>query len=138
MKYQLNITKEQGKHFLYFTLGLLILFEAVFYKSGFFRILLVSLKLSLFVHLAGYLIVLRTFKEEFDNIALLFLGLSFGLILAAFWYYIPTLFGANINNITYIVPTALLLVGLGLHIGKERENKEELMEKKETKEEVDT
>ncbi|MEK6939058.1 MAG: hypothetical protein AABX04_08520 [Nanoarchaeota archaeon] len=138
MKYKLNITKEQGKNFLYFTLGLLVLLEVIFYKSGFTRILLVSLKLSLLVHLAGYLIALRLFKEEFDEIALLFLGLSFGLILAAFWYYIPTLFEININSITYVVPIVLLLIGLGLHVGKGKEKKdkkEELMDKSETKEE---
>lgn len=121
MKYKLNITKEQWKDFLYFTLGLLILLEAIFYKSGFLRILLVSLKLSVLVHLPGYLILHKTFKDEFDNVALLFLGLSFGLILAAFWYYLPTLFGVNINSITYIVPIVLLLVGLGLHVGRTAE-----------------
>ena len=126
MKYKLNITKEQWKNFLYFTLGLLILLEVFFYKSGFSRILLISLKLSMLVHLAGYLIVLKVFKEDFDNIALLFLGFSFGLILAAFWYYIPTLFRVNINSITYIVPVILLLVGLGLQVGKNITKTEDL------------
>lgn len=125
MKYKFNLTKEQEKNFLYFTLGLLFLLEVMFYKSGFSRIFLVSLKLSLLVHLAGYLIVLKAFKEEFDDVALLFLGLSFGLILAAFWYYIPTLFEININSITYVVPIVLLIVGLGLNVGKKGERKDE-------------
>lgn len=125
MKYKLNVTKEQWKYFLYFALGLLILFESIFYKSGFYRILLISLKLSILVHLAGYLIAIRLFKEDFDSFALLFLGLSFGLILVAFWYYIPTLFGVNANDITYIVPIILLLMGLGLHVGKEKEKRDE-------------
>ena len=120
MKYQLNITKEQRKYFGYFTLGLLILLEALFYKSGFSRVLFISLKLSLLVHLAGYLITLRVFKEEFDTIALLFLGLSFGLILAAFWYYIPTSFGVNINSITYAVPLVLVAVGFGINISEKQ------------------
>lgn len=118
MKYQLNITKEQWKNYVYFSLGLLLLLQIMFYQSGFVNLLLISLKLSLFVHLAGYLIAIRLFKEQFDDIALLFLGFSFGLILAAFWYYVPTLFGINTNNITYIVPVVLLLVGLGLHVGR--------------------
>lgn len=117
MRYQLNLTKEQWAYFLYFTLGLLILFEAIFFKSGFFRIFIISLKLS-FLHLSGYLIALKLFKEDFDSFALLFLGLAFGLILASFWYYIPTLFGVNANSITYLVPILLLLVGLGIHVQK--------------------
>jgi hypothetical protein len=117
MKYKLNLTKEQIINYVYFSLGLLVLLQIIFYKSGLFRVLVISLKLSLFIHLPGYLVALKTFKEEFDTIGLLFIGFAFGLILTAFFYYVPSLFGININQITYIMPIVLIIVGLLINLG---------------------
>jgi len=48
---------------------------------------------------------------------LLFIGFAFGLILTAFFYYVPSLFGININQITYIMPIVLIIVGLLINLG---------------------
>ncbi len=129
MKYKLDLTKEQMMKFLYFSLSLLILFEIIFYKSGFIKVFVISLKLSLFVHLIGYLVALKTFKKEFDAIGLLFIGFSFGLILTAFFYYTPSLFGININQITYVMPILLIIISLSLHIKKNKIQEKEIQEK---------
>lgn len=114
---ELNLGKEQLLPFAYFSLGLLVLLEIFFYLSGWEKVLLISLKLS-FLHLGGYLIALRAFKEEFDTPALLFLGFAFSLIAAALLYYLPTLFGMNANSLTYVVPVIVVVVGVALHLGK--------------------
>ncbi len=115
--WELNLGKEQLFPFAYFSLGLLILLEIFFYLSGWEKVLLISLKLS-FLHFGGYLIALRVFKEEFDTIALLFLGFAFSLIAAALVYYLPTLFGVNANSLTYVVPAVVVMIGAALHIQK--------------------
>ncbi|MEK6845848.1 MAG: hypothetical protein AABY26_03760, partial [Nanoarchaeota archaeon] len=99
------------------SLGLLVLLEVFFYLSGWEKVLLISLKLS-FLHLGGYLIALRLFKDEFDTVALLFLGFAFSLIAAALLYYLPTLFGVNANSLTYVVPVVVVAIGTALHIQK--------------------
>lgn len=114
---ELSLNKEQLLPFAYFSLGLLTLLEIFFYLSGWEKVLLISLKLS-FLHLGGYLIALRVFKEEFDIPALLFLGFAFSLIIAALLYYLPTLFGVNANALTYVVPVVMVIIGVLVHFGK--------------------
>jgi len=133
MKYKLNITKIELLHWVYFSLGMLILLEVLFYKSGIMRIIFISLKLSL-LHLSGYLISLRLFREDFDHIALLFMGFAFSLIIASVGYYLPSLLGVNVNRITYLVPIILLILGIAINVSKNNEkNKEEIKIEEENK-----
>lgn len=127
MKYKLNLTKEQISHFIFFTIGLFVLFEIIFYESGFFNVLIISLKLSLLIHFSGYLIALKLFKEDFETIGLLFIGFAFGMITNAFFYYLlSSWFGVNINHITYIVPIFLIMIGVLINFNKTKELSVEL------------
>lgn len=116
MKIKLNVDKEDIIYFLCSGLFLLLFLELFFYKTGLLRIALISLKLSFLVHLPGFLIALKLFKDEFEKIGLLIIGFSFGLMNSALFYYLPTTLGINLNNITYWIPLFLLLIGFLLHI----------------------
>ncbi len=129
MKYKLNLGRTELRPFAYFAIGLLIILEVIFYKSGFLNILIISLKLSVLIHLSGYLLALKLFKEEFDLTALLFFGLAFGLITNALFYYLPSLFGINVNHIIYVVPIVLLVFGILIHLSKKEKQTEIKAEK---------
>ncbi|MBT3297557.1 hypothetical protein HN385_01390 [archaeon] len=121
MKPKFDIKKKELLYFVYFLIGTLILLEVFFYKSGFLRILIISLKLSFLIHLPGYLIALKIFKEEFDLIGILFIGLALGLIVITFFYYGFSLFGFNITGFTYIVPIMVALIGIIINLKKSNE-----------------
>lgn len=68
---------------------------------------LVSLKLWLAVMVPGYLIAYSLFDH--DEIALVFIGLSFGFVLSSLiYYFLSILF--NINQVTFIVPVVIYLI----------------------------
>lgn len=125
MKFKLNLTKKEIMPFVYFALGQLILCEFIFYKTGLINIALISLKITLFIHLSGYFLTLYIFKEEFDNFALLFLGLSLGLIITSLLYYLLSLIGLYTMFTTYPLTITILIVTILLHLKKKQTKSKE-------------
>lgn len=102
---------------IYFFIGLSVILAFLFNKFGFMQNILLSLKFTLFIMLPGYVLSIAIFDDDFDEIALLFIGSGIGLILSTLIYYIASLF-ININNFTYFVPVIMIFFSIGIYIWK--------------------
>lgn len=110
--------QKDAKGFAAFSLLLFLTLLAFFRNDGFFAVLIISLKLSLFIHLPGYLLAVSALRGEYDAVALLFIGFGFGIALVSFSSYaLGTLMGADISDYTYAMPLVLAAL-LALQLGR--------------------
>lgn len=114
-----KIPKEAGR-FIASSLLLFVILASAMYKTPLASLALISLKLSFFVHLPGYLVALRVFKEEYDPTALLFIGFGLGLVLNSLLAYFVGTVGLSVTKYAYAMPLGLLAFSALLHIKKQK------------------
>ncbi len=101
-----------------FSLLLFVALALTMYRTPFASLLLISVKLSLFVHLPGYLIALKVLREEYDPVALLFIVFGFGIILISLMAYFIGTLGQSISDYTYVMPISIIIAFAMLLIKK--------------------
>ncbi len=110
--------KGDASRFGLFSLLLFAALALAMYRTPLASLLLISVKISLFVHLPGYLVALKVLKEEYDPTALLFIGFGLGLVLNSLLAYFVGTVGLSITKYAYAMPLGLLAFSALLHVKK--------------------